>query len=56
MDMSFLPCAAGYATLVVGENKTTDYLRQIERQVPTGARVCSKLPAAIEHLDRLGAT
>jgi hypothetical protein len=51
LDIHPLTCAAGYADVVVGENKTSDYLNRATRRVPAGARVCAKLPQAVEHLD-----
>jgi hypothetical protein len=49
-DVHFLTCTAGYADVVVGERKTSEYLRRAEGLVPKGAFVCRTLPEAIEHL------
>lgn len=53
-DMHFLPCAAGYADIVVGENQTTHYLRLAERSLPSKAYTCATLPQAVAQLRALG--
>jgi hypothetical protein len=39
-DMHFLSCAAGYADYLLAENATSHDLREAERRVPPGARIC----------------
>jgi hypothetical protein len=53
-DMHFLACAAGYADIVVGEKKTSDYLQRAARAAPTGAHVCSSLTQAYNRVKHLG--
>lgn len=49
-DMNFLCAAAGYADVVVGEKKTSNYLKRANPSVRKGAVVCSRLGEAIEAL------
>lgn len=53
VDMNFLPCAAGYADVLIGERKTIEYLRRAEKHVPAGAALYRNLPDAIEHIRTL---
>jgi hypothetical protein len=50
-DMHYLACAAGYADVVVGERKTTEYLRRSRQRLDSGARLCRNLSEAVEFLD-----
>jgi hypothetical protein len=50
IDMQFLPCAAGYADVLVAERKTAHYLRQATKRAPAGAFVCATLSDAVSHL------
>lgn len=52
-DVNYLSCAAGYADIVVAENKIGDYLNRIENDVTPGSFVCRKLPEAVEHLEAI---
>jgi len=52
IDMNFLCCAAGYADIVIGEKKTSEYLRRAVSRSAPGAAVCRTLPEAIETLGR----
>lgn len=52
-DINYLACAAGYADVVVGEKKLCEYLKRVEKRVPSGAVVCRKLSAAVEHLETM---
>jgi hypothetical protein len=52
-DMNFLCCAAGYADVLVGEKKTTEYLRRAEPRVRPGAHVCHNLTQAVAYLHHL---
>lgn len=52
-DMHFLSCAAGYADLVVGENKTSHYLNLANRNIGSAGAVCSSLPDAENYLNDL---
>jgi hypothetical protein len=54
IDMNFLCCAAGYADVVVGEKKTSEYLRRAESSTAPGGAVCRTLPEALAALERLG--
>jgi hypothetical protein len=54
-DVIFLSCAAGYADVVVGERKTSEYLRRAERRVTGGAFVCRNIAAAVSHLEKMRA-
>jgi hypothetical protein len=49
-DVQFLCCAAGYADLLVAENRTTHDLQQIAPRVPDGAILCNSLPEAVDRL------
>jgi hypothetical protein len=53
-DMNFLSCAAAYADVVVGEKKTSEYLRRTKAHVTPGAIVCRKLGEAVAALTELG--
>lgn len=50
VDMQYLSCAAGYASVVVGEKKMVDYLRRADRQVSSRAHLCATLVDAVELL------
>jgi DnaJ-domain-containing protein 1 len=52
-DVIFLSCAAGYADVVVGERKTSEYLRRAQRRVAGGAFVCRNIAAAVSHLEAI---
>jgi hypothetical protein len=54
-DMNYLACAGGYADVVVGEKKTSDYLARADRALTPHAFVCAKLPQAVEHLSAMPA-
>lgn len=49
-DINFLACAAGYADVVVGEKKVSEYLRRVTPRVTEGAFVCRRLSDAVEWL------
>ncbi|MDX6610149.1 MAG: hypothetical protein QOF85_2074 [Solirubrobacterales bacterium] len=49
-DINYLACAAGYAHIVVGEKKISEYLQRIAPRVSGGAFICRKLPDAVEYL------
>jgi hypothetical protein len=51
VDMQYLSCAAGYASVVVGEKKMVDYLRRADRQVGSRAHLCATLVEAVELLE-----
>ncbi|MGA2006809.1 MAG: hypothetical protein ABSH27_04530 [Solirubrobacteraceae bacterium] len=53
-DLNFLACAAGYADVVVGEKKTTEYLLRAETTLGRRAATCRTLARAVEHLRTLG--
>ncbi|HVA19653.1 MAG TPA: hypothetical protein VMU55_05735 [Solirubrobacteraceae bacterium] len=50
-DVNFLACAAGYADVVVGEKKMSEYLRRAEARAPVGASVYRMLPDAVVGLE-----
>jgi hypothetical protein len=50
IDVTYLSCAAGYADVVVGEKKHSNYLRRVCGRVSEGAQVFSKLAPAVEYL------
>jgi hypothetical protein len=50
LDINFLACAAGYADVVVGERKISEYLKRVAPKVADGAFVCRNLPTAVEQL------
>jgi hypothetical protein len=47
-DINFLACAAGYADVVVGEKKASEYLKRVAPKVTEGAFVCRRLSDAVE--------
>ena len=49
-DVNFLACAAGYADVVVGEKKISEYLKRVTPKVTEGAFVCRHLSDAVEWL------
>jgi hypothetical protein len=54
-DMQFLPCAAGYVDVLVGEKKASELLRLASERVVPGAFVCRNIPEATSHLRSLDA-
>lgn len=50
-DINYLSCAAAYADLMVGEKKTTEYLKRARNGVPDGAFLCRRLSEAVAHLE-----
>jgi hypothetical protein len=50
IDMNFLACAAGYASVVVGEKHTMHYLNRAAGQVAAGALLFSELSPAVSQL------
>jgi hypothetical protein len=50
-DINYLACAAGYADVVVGEKKMSEYLRRAEARVPSGANVYRTLPDVVAGLE-----
>ncbi len=52
-DLNFLACAAGYADVVVGEKKMTEYLRRPEPRVTLGASIHRTLSDAVAEVDAL---
>jgi hypothetical protein len=55
-DINFLACAAGYADIVVGEKKMSEYLRRAEPRAPSGASVYRTLPDAMAGLEAFSLT
>jgi hypothetical protein len=55
-DVNFLACAAGYADVVVGEKKMTEYVRRAEGRVTSGAAVYRTLPEAVAGIEELSVT
>jgi hypothetical protein len=50
-DINYLSCAAAYADVMVGEKKTTEYLKRARNRVPDGAFLCRRLSEAVAHLE-----
>jgi hypothetical protein len=50
-DVNFLACAAGYADVLVGEKKMSEYLRRAEARVTSGAAVYRTLPDAVAGIE-----
>lgn len=46
-DINYLSCAAGYADVVVGEKKISEYLKRVAPKVAEGALVCRRLSDAV---------
>ena len=53
VDINYLCCAAGYADVMVGEKKTAEHLKRVEKKVSVGAYVCRTLAQAAERIDEL---
>jgi len=50
VDVQFLSCAAGYASVVVGERKASHYLQLAGQGFGDGAQIVSTLPDAVDAL------